>query len=74
MTALDLSTLTLAEKTLAGRVVIQVLNDLRYAVAECAAVDVHALNLYEEAKIASLKIRAPEEKRQSTGRSEELKQ
>lgn len=74
MSVRDLSTLTLAEKTLAGCVVIQVLNDLRHAVTEGVALDLRALNVYEELKVNTLKIREPEAEHHPTALSEGPKQ
>lgn len=57
MSALDLASLSGAEKALAGRVVIQVLNDLRYLITQDAQIDVTTLNEYEGVKLDSIKIR-----------------
>ena len=55
VTALDLSALSAKEKTLAGRVVIQVLNDLRYFAVKGATIDESFLNNYEGEKLVSLR-------------------
>lgn len=55
MSALNLAALAADEKTLAGRVVIQVLNDLRYFVAKGFAIDESFLNNYEGEKLVSLR-------------------
>jgi len=56
MSALDISSLSVEQKTLAGRVIIQVIADLRHAASKGALVDDRALSLYEGMKLASLKM------------------
>lgn len=59
MSALDLAALPLRDRTLAGRVIVQVLNELRLYVARGITLDADALNIYEGAKVDALKIREP---------------
>lgn len=70
MSARDLSTLSIPERVIAGRAVIQVIRDLRYAVEKGSVLDVEALNKYEGFKLGSLKIQGLEEGSRLTTQAE----
>jgi len=73
VSALDLSELDIAGKTLAGRVVIQVLTDLRCSLATGVVLDERALNVYEGLKLGALRILEPQEASHSSAQAEGAK-